>query len=82
MKPDQLFEQFTQQFNKLLGPAANAAGDEVKQQIRAAMMGAFDKLELVTRDEFDAQRAVLLRTRERLETLEKQVAEIEINLTK
>ena len=35
------------------------------------------KLDLVTREEFDVQRAVLLRTREKLETLEKAVAELE-----
>lgn len=36
------------------------------------------RLDLVTREEFDAQQAVLLRTREKLEVLEKQVAALEV----
>lgn len=38
---------------------------------------AFSKLELVTREEFDTQSKVLLRTRKKLEELEKQLKEIE-----
>ena len=34
-------------------------------------------LELVTREEFEIQRAVLLRTREKLEVMEAQIAELE-----
>ena len=38
------------------------------------MQGALNKLDVVSREEFDAQTAVLHRTRERLEALEKQIA--------
>ncbi len=48
--------------------------------MRAAAQATFDKLDLVTRDEFDAQRAVLHRTREQLENIEVQLAEIESRL--
>lgn len=48
-----------------------------KQEIKAAMQSALGKMDLVTRDEFDAQAAVLQRTRERLEQLEKQLADLE-----
>ncbi|MCY1176285.1 Membrane fusogenic activity [compost metagenome] len=44
------------------------------------MQGAFSKLDLVSRDEFDSQMVVLARTRARLEALEKQVAELEARL--
>ena len=37
----------------------------------------FARLDLVTREEFDIQRQVLLRTREKLEKLEAQLAELE-----
>jgi BMFP domain-containing protein YqiC len=40
----------------------------------------FSKLELVTREEFDAQTQVLVRTRQRLEELERRVAELEQKL--
>ena len=44
------------------------------------MQGAFSKLDLVSRDEFDSQMVVLARTRARLEALEQQVAELEARL--
>lgn len=48
-----------------------------KQEIKAAVQSALGKMDLVTREEFDAQTAVLQRTRERLEQLEKQLADLE-----
>jgi len=52
----------------------------LRQQVRTAAMSAFNKMELVTREEFDAQRAVLLRSRAKLEALETRVAELEQQL--
>ena len=82
MQPNQLFEQFTQQLNSTLGPGASAIGEELQQQIRTALTAAFNKLELVPREEFDAQQTVLQRTRQRLETLEQQVIALETQLNK
>ncbi len=50
---------------------------DVEDNVRSAMTDAFAKLDLVTREEFDVQSQVLLRTREKLEALEKLVAELE-----
>jgi BMFP domain-containing protein YqiC len=50
---------------------------DVEDNVRSAMTGAFAKLDLVTREEFDVQSQVLLRTREKLEALEKLVADLE-----
>ncbi|MDM3872182.1 accessory factor UbiK family protein [Porticoccus sp. W117] len=80
MQPNELFEQFSRQLNNNLGPGARAIGDELQQHIRTAMNTAIGKLDLVSREEFDAQQAVLQRTRQRLEELEKQVAELESQL--
>ncbi|HEY7886170.1 MAG TPA: accessory factor UbiK family protein [Cellvibrionaceae bacterium] len=44
-----------------------------KQQLQAALQSALNKMEVVTREEFDAQSAVLARTRERLESLEREM---------
>jgi len=41
------------------------------------LQSTFAKMDLVTREEFDVQTAVLARTREKLEKLEKQIAELE-----
>ncbi|UTW45152.1 accessory factor UbiK family protein [bacterium SCSIO 12696] len=80
MQPSELFEQFTRQLNNNLGPGARAMGEEMQQHIRTAMQAAIAKLDLVSREEFDAQQAVLQRTRQRLELLEQQVAELEAQL--
>ena len=42
---------------------------------------ALGKLDIVTREEFEVQKAVLAKTRSKLEVLEKQLTEIEQNLT-
>jgi BMFP domain-containing protein YqiC len=49
---------------------------DVEKNIKTALSGMFAKLDLVTREEFDVQTQVLQRTREKLEALEKQVAEL------
>jgi BMFP domain-containing protein YqiC len=54
----------------------------VQQQLRSAMMSTFSKLDLVTRDEFDTQRAVLMRSREKIESLERQLIELEAAMAK
>lgn len=53
---------------------------EMQHNFRAALQGVFERLDLVTREEFDAQRGVLLRTREKLEALEQRVVELERQL--
>ena len=54
------------------GPAA-----DVEKNLRALLAGMFTRLDLVSREEFDVQREVLLRTRARLAELEKKVAALE-----
>lgn len=75
--PNDLLGQVQQQFGQFVPDMARAAREDMENHARAAVMSVVSKLELVTREEFDAQQAVLLRTRERLEQLEKQVAELE-----
>ena len=55
---------------------------DLEKNIRAAMTGVFSRLDLVTREEFDVQREVLLRTRERLADLERTVTELEARLAR
>jgi len=45
--------------------------------LRALLSSAFARLDLVTREEFDVQQEVLVRTREKLQQLEAKVAEME-----
>ena len=50
---------------------------DVEKNVRAMLQSTFAKMDLVSREEFDVQTAVLARTREKLEQLEKQIAELE-----
>jgi len=55
---------------------------ELQKNLRAAMGSTLDRMELVTREEFEVQEAVLARTRLKLEQLEKIVADLEQELVK
>ena len=52
---------------------------DIEDNMRSGLESGLRKMNLVTREEFDIQSAVLLRTREKLEALEKIVAELEKN---
>ena len=56
--------------------AASPAKD-VEKNLRGLLSRAFTRLDLVTREEFDIQQEVLRRTREKLESMEARVAELE-----
>ena len=51
--------------------------EDINRSVRSAIEAALSRLDLVTREEFDVQAAVLARTRARLEALEAKVAELE-----
>ena len=50
---------------------------DVEKNVRSLMTQGFQKLDLVTREEFDLQAQVLARTRAKLEELETKVAALE-----
>jgi len=66
--------------NRLAGsmPAGlQAMQDDFRKNVRSAVEASLKHLNLVTREEFDAQTKVLARTRSKLEALEKLVSELE-----
>jgi hypothetical protein len=54
-----------------------AMGADLDKTFHAILQSAFEKMNLISREEFEAQKAVLARTREKLEKLEARVAELE-----
>ncbi|MGB0466850.1 MAG: accessory factor UbiK family protein [Pontibacterium sp.] len=77
-----LIEGLSEQFSQLMSGQAGLPGEEaMKQQVGAILQGTFNRLDLVTRDEFDAQAAVLGRTREKIEQLEQQLIQLEQQLS-
>ena len=69
-----LLDEMSARVSALL--AASPAGD-VEKNLHALLASLFAKLDLVTREEFDVQREVLSRTREKLTALEARVAGME-----
>ncbi len=72
-----VFDDIAQSVSKLLPPGAAALKDDFERNAKAAVQGGLEKLDLVTREEFDVQMKVLERTREKLTALEARVAELE-----
>ena len=73
-------DELARRVNELIPPAVREASGDLQQHIKATLQAGLGKLDLVTREEFDVQRAVLLRTREKLELLERMVELLEMRL--
>lgn len=71
-------DKLTQQISDLF--AQNTLPQDIQRNVRALLQSGFDKMDLVTRDEFDAQTAVLEHTRTKLDQIEKQFAQLDIQL--
>jgi len=76
LDPRQL-DELARRFSEHLPSGLRDFQQEVEKNARVALQSAFNRMELVTRDEFDAQAKVLARTRERLEALEQRLAALE-----
>lgn len=55
----------------------NNLKEDFEKNFHAILQGALGKLDLVTREEFEVQKAVLAKTRSKLDDLEKRIAEME-----
>jgi BMFP domain-containing protein YqiC len=76
-QPNDMFNEFQNKMSELL---RNSPAKDVERNMKAMLSQGFSKLDLVTRDEFDTQTQVLMRTRARLEELEQRVAQLEAKL--
>ncbi len=72
-----LIDELTTRLSATLPGGILALQEDVKKNIRAALESGLGKLDLVTREEFEVQRAVLARTREKLDRLQAQIEELE-----
>ncbi|MEH6578149.1 MAG: accessory factor UbiK family protein [Amphritea sp.] len=76
-----LLEGLSAQISQFIETAKDASvAGELQGQLQVLLQGAFNRMDLVTRDEFDAQAAVLARTRSKLEQLQQQLDAIEDTL--
>ena len=77
---DKLFSSVSEKLEGLLPDDGPSIRYEFNANLKVAIQGAISRLDLVTREEFDAQAIVLQRTRSMIEELEKQVSELEQRL--
>ena len=74
-------DELARRLSSLVPAGLREGKEELQQNFKSVLQTGLGKLDLVTRDEFDVQRAVLLRTRDKLNELQRAVAQIEAQLT-
>ncbi|MDQ2972087.1 MAG: accessory factor UbiK family protein [Rhodanobacteraceae bacterium] len=74
-------DRLAQRLAALVPPGLNAAREDLQANFRDVLRLGLQRYDVVTREEFDAQRAVLARTRELVVQLEKRIAELEAQHT-
>ncbi len=62
---------------KIGGAIAESPVKDVEKNVKTLLGSTFSKLDLVTREEFDIQQQVLIKTREKLAALEARLAKLE-----
>ncbi len=70
-------DDLARQLAQSLPQNLRALGGDLERNFRALLHAGLERMDLVTREEFDVQRAVLERTREKLEALEARLAALE-----
>ena len=65
--------ELTRKLGEALPPGVTQAKDELESQFRAVLTGAFERMNLVGREEYEAQCALLEETREKIEALENRL---------
>jgi hypothetical protein len=73
----EFLNDFIKQFSNSLPPALQDFKSEFENQFRNGLILALERLDLVTRQEFDIQANVLSRTRDKLEKLEQELQALE-----
>src|SRR5690606_33183944 len=70
-------DDLARRLSGLVPPGLRESREELQENFKSVLQSGLARLDLVTREEFEVQRAVLLRTREKLDQLQAAVAELE-----
>jgi BMFP domain-containing protein YqiC len=70
-------DALARRLSSLVPGSVREGRDELQQNFKSVLQTGLAKLDLVTREEFDVQRAVLLRTRDKLNELQRAVDKLE-----
>lgn len=77
MLDPKLFDDLSRRVADSMPRGFQALQDDLQRNVKAALESTLGRMNLVTREEFEIQQAVLRRTREKLEGLEARLAELE-----
>jgi BMFP domain-containing protein YqiC len=72
----QQIEQLAEKIESLLPPGVRQIKQDFDDKLKQLLQQQLSKMNFVSREEFDIQRKVLIRTREKLEQLENEIAEL------
>ena len=78
--PNDSIDQIARRLAEAVPEGIRSLGEDLEKNFQSVLRSSLSKLDLVTREEFEVQEAVLLRTRELLEAMEARLAELESNL--
>lgn len=70
-------EELAKNISAAIPPGMKTMAGEAEGRIKQVLQAQLTKLDFVSREEFDIQSQVLIRTREKLEALEARLAELE-----
>jgi ubiquinone biosynthesis accessory factor UbiK len=73
-------DELARRLSNLVPTGLREGREEIQENFKAVLQSGLAKLDLVTREEFDVQRAVLARTRDQLETLKRTLDALEQQL--
>ena len=80
MIDQQTINDFAEKISSILPEGAAALEADIKNNLKAAIEAALQQMNVVSREEFDVQSALLQRTLAKLEEMEKQIEELEKSL--
>jgi BMFP domain-containing protein YqiC len=70
-------DDLARRLSDLVPPGLRESREDLQRTFKSALQSGLSRLDLVTREEFEVQRAVLLRTREKLDALERELSALE-----
>ena len=70
-------EQIARQVHESMPKGLREFGDDIEKKVRQVIQSQLTRLDVVSREEFDVQTQVLLRTREKLALLEQRLNDLE-----
>ena len=75
-------DDFARKLTALMPESLSRFQDDIEKNLKAGLKGVLQKMDLVTREEYEVQTALLARSQDRLADLEKRIVELEEQCSK